>query len=273
MKNIKKALENGEVVFGATILSSDPTCVEIAGYAGYDFVFIDSEHAPASPLGKEMGELIRAAYAADVTPIVRIIDRTDFSQIRKVLDLGARGIIAPLLSTKEEAEFLVDTCFYPPEGHRGSCPCTRAARFGMVDWNEYAKKMNENLVILPLIESAQGVNNLEEICSVKGLTGFLYGHFDLAMDLGIKIDPESATPLEKQLRENPIIEGYFDDVIRIATKHGLYVACHTGDGVESAKVVKRGARIVLTGVDTCMLAALWKDFLEESKAKINKLEL
>ena len=83
MKNIKKALKNGEVVFGASILSSDPVCVEIAGYAGFDFVFIDSEHAPASPIGKEMGELIRAAYAADVTPIVRIIDCSDFSQIRK----------------------------------------------------------------------------------------------------------------------------------------------------------------------------------------------
>jgi len=87
MKNLKRALSNGEIMWGVIILSSSPVNIGISGYLGYDFAFIDSEHAAASPYGMEMENLIGAADAADITPVVRVIEN-NLSQIRKPLDFS-----------------------------------------------------------------------------------------------------------------------------------------------------------------------------------------
>lgn len=269
MKDIKKALKNGEVIFGTIIGSGNPDNIEISGYVGYDFVFIDLEHGTPSPLGKEAKDLIRAAYAADITPLVRVVNN-DAGQIKKVLDAGAKGIIAPFISTQEEAKKLVDACLYPPEGNRGASPGVRAAKFGAMSWFEYVKKSNEELIIAPIVERMQGIRNIEKICSVQGINLIFCGFLDLAMELGIKPKGESAFSELEEVLTDTAIEGYTDTLIRTATEKGVYVA-NTVTSAESAlDLVRRGCRVITSPPDTCMFVGIAKKFLEDAKSKIAK---
>ncbi len=94
MLDIKRALQNGEVLTGPFSLSGSPTLVETIGYAGFDFVIIDCQHGTTSPFGNELEQQIRAAYAADIAPVVRTADN-DRGQILKAMDFGAKGVIVP----------------------------------------------------------------------------------------------------------------------------------------------------------------------------------
>lgn len=272
MKDIKKALKNGEVLFGTIICSGNPANVEISGYLGYDFVFIDSEHATPSPYGREMEELIRAAYAADIFPIVRVI-RNDVSQIRKVVDFGAKGVIAPFIRTREEAEQVVSACFFPPEGDRGACPGIRPTKYGAMSWFDYVKQSNEEMVASVILERLQGVQNVAEICSVKGISVVWCGFFDLVMELGIRPKGDTAIAETAGMLADPTIERYTDDVIRAATEKGVYVANFISDPKSAVALVKRGCRLIASPPDTNMFTAVAKEFLEESRAVVKEARL
>lgn len=272
MKDVKKALKNGEVLFGTIICSGNPANIEISGYLGYDFVFIDSEHATPSPYGREMEELIRAAYAADITPIVRTISN-DVSQVRKALDFGAKGIIAPFINTKEDAQRLVRACFFPPEGDRGACPAIRPTKYGAMSWFDFVKQSNEETFICAILERLQGVRNVAEICSVKGVSAVWCGFFDLAMELGIRPKGDNAISETAGMLTDPTIERYTDDVIRAATEKGVYVANFIADPRSALDLAKRGCRLIASPPDTNMFTAIAKSFLEESRAVLKEARL
>lgn len=271
MKNMKKALQNGEVLFGTIISSGSAANIEISGYAGYDFVFIDCEHAPPSPLAKEIEDLIRAAYAADVMPIVRVVTN-DTVQIRKALDLGAKGIIAPFINTKEDAKKLVDACLFPPEGNRGACPGIRATKYGAISWFDFMDKSNEEVIISAILERMQGVNNVAEICSVKGLNLVWCGFFDLAMELGLRPKGESALSETVDILTDPVIEKHTDTVIRTAKQNGVYVANIATDAKSALNLVKRGCQVIASPPDNNMFLAVAKNFLDEAKACIKDIK-
>jgi len=272
MKDLKRALQSGEILFGTIITSGNSANIEISGYLGYDYVFIDSEHAPTSPLGKEMEELIRAAYAADITPLVRVV-RNDISQIRKVLDFGARGVIAPFINTKEDAKMLVNACLFPPEGDRGACPGIRPTKYGAMSWFEYMKKSNEEMIIAPILERLEGVQNVEEICSVKGINLIFLGFFDLAIELGLKPKGESAISETAELLTDPVIEKYTDTLIRIARQKGVYVANIATDAKSALNLVKRGCQVIASPPDTNMFVAVAKNYLNECKLAVTGVKV
>ena len=267
MKRILQALNDGEVLFGTIIASGNPANIEVSGYAGYDFVFIDTEHGTTGPLGKDTEELIRAAYAVDITPLVRVADN-DVSQIKKVLDAGAKGIIAPFINTKEDAKKLAQACLYPPEGNRGACPGVRAVRYGEMSWFEYMRTSNEELVIAPIIERTQGIESAEDICSVKGINLVFSGFFDLAMELGIKPKCGTALSETEAVLKDSTIERYTDSLIEKARAKGVYVANVATSAESALDFVKRGCRVIATPPDVCMLLATVKNYLDEAKAKI-----
>lgn len=259
MKDLIEAARKGEKLLGTIIVSSSPVNVEISGYLGYDFVLIDSEHATASPFGEEMENLIRAAYAADITPIVRII-KNDRAQIRKVLDFGAKGIVSPFMNTVEDAKSFVSECLFPPEGNRGGAPVVRATKYGAVSWSEYVKRANEETIIMGIIERKQGLENMDQICSVKGLNSILCGPFDLAMELGIRPKGEQAVSETLQMLTDPQILRHMDTMINTARRHGLIVG-NISWGVESSiDMFKRGCHFVALTGDNNMFIEIAKKY-------------
>ena len=135
MKNLKAELQKGEVLFGPGVISGYPSVVELLGFLGFDWAFIDTEQAAPSPSGRELERLVQAAYASDIAPTVRL-GEVNSGHINKALNFGAKAIWIAHIETAEEAERLVQYGRYAPVGERGAAPIVRAARHGTVDFDE-----------------------------------------------------------------------------------------------------------------------------------------
>jgi 2-keto-3-deoxy-L-rhamnonate aldolase RhmA len=184
-RRIRTKLEAGERVFGVTVQLPSPDNVEIAGYEGLDFVWIDAEHGTMD-LG-DINRLLRAADASGIDAIVRVPDHSP-SFIQRVLDAGATGIMAPHVRTVAEAAAVVAAAKFAPAGIRGACPSTRAVGHTSTGWVADYRRADADVLVFGLIEDPEGVENVEAIASESGLDGLLFGPFDLAQSAGLEGD-------------------------------------------------------------------------------------
>jgi 4-hydroxy-2-oxoheptanedioate aldolase len=239
-------LKSGKLLTGIWVQIPHPEIVEIIGYSGYDFVIIDLEHGH---FGFEMVEsMVRAGEASGAAALVRVPENNE-ALIMKVLDTGAAGIIVPTISTREATLKLVSASKYFPEGKRGSCPCVRSGKHFVADWTEYATRANRNTVVLPLIESVEGVANYKDIIGVRGVDGFLLGPFDLSVALG-----EGGNVNHPKVREK------FDEIISYAAsqKVPFITTIFESDPDKVAATVQeayaRGCRVFAVAIDKQILA-------------------
>jgi 4-hydroxy-2-oxoheptanedioate aldolase len=183
----KQKLDEGKVVFGGIISGFAPEMVEILALVGYDFAFFDCEHGPMSY--DQVEQMVRAAEAAGVTPIVRVPDHED-STLLRYLDRGVQGLIIPHVNTKEDAERVVAAARYFPEGHRGIAggrAHDHNINAGRVETTAF---INDNLLVIPMCEELEAVNNLEAIVSVPGVDVVHTGSSDLGQSMGNPPLPE-----------------------------------------------------------------------------------
>jgi 2-keto-3-deoxy-L-rhamnonate aldolase RhmA len=192
----KSLLREGKTALGVWGLLSDPTTIEVAGIAGLDYVLVDMEHT-----ARDIGTIEHMARAADVVGIdliVRVPDN-DAATIQHVLETGAHGIAVPKIDTAEEAARAVAAARYPLEGERGVCSMSRAARFGQLRprYAEYVEQANRDLLVIGLIETATGVENIAEILAA-GLEVAFVGRRDLSGSLGVHGAAEHPSVLAAQ---------------------------------------------------------------------------
>ena len=162
-----------------------PALVEMAGFAGFDFVVIDNEHGMASYETTE--HLLRAARASGIAPIVRCFE----ADMARVLDAGASGIKVPMVQSPEQAEKLAAKMRYPRpssqqglRGTRGSAFSTRAAGYGAFGGPGHTDRSNEHLAFIPMLETPQAIDAAAEIASVTGVDAVFIGPNDLAHAMG-----------------------------------------------------------------------------------------
>jgi 4-hydroxy-2-oxoheptanedioate aldolase len=180
-RRIRERLAANEKAFGILVQLPSADVVEIAGYTGYDFAWIDAEHGCLSL--SEVRDLIRAADASGIDSIVRIPNH-DVTYVQRVLDMGASGIIIPRISGVEEGRALAASGRYGPAGTRGACPSTRAVGHSSEDWTADYQRADQDVVMIGLIESHDGVENVEAIAQECGFDGLMFGPFDLGMSIG-----------------------------------------------------------------------------------------
>ena len=178
---LKDKLSNGEVAVGPFVNLSSGALIEIAAYAGFDFVILDTEHGPLDIPNCE--DLCRVAHGVEITPIVRVREN-DPAQILRALDIGAHGVQVPQICKKSDGEAVVNAAKYSPLGMRGVSPYTRAARY-FADGAAIFERLNETSMTLVHIEGVEGLENLEEIITVPGLDVIFLGPYDLSQSLGI----------------------------------------------------------------------------------------
>lgn len=181
---LRARVQAGERLFGSFVFLSSATVVEILGRAGLDFVILDQEHSPKS--WETLENMVRAAELTGTSPLVRVA-RVDDKEILHALELGAQGIVLPFVESGADVQRAASAMRYPPAGVRGTCTQTRVAGFGALRarFAEIAQQSNENLLLVGLIESRAGVDNIAEILSVDpGLDVVIVGRSDLATDLG-----------------------------------------------------------------------------------------
>jgi 4-hydroxy-2-oxoheptanedioate aldolase len=220
LDTFKKKISAGEVVFGPFMKTTDPAFVEIAGYAGFDFVILDMEHGPVSY--ENLQNLIRGAIIAGTVPIVRTSD-SNANSISKALDLGAMGVQIPQVQSAYEAKSCITASKFFPLGERGSCRFVRAADYSSVPSEDYFTMANNTLVILQL-EGKKAIDNLNEILEVKGIDIIFIGPYDLSQSMGFpgQVDhPEVANAMKKivdSARKRDIVLGTFTDTIESAKR-------------------------------------------------------
>ena len=175
----KEKLNAGEAVLGTFMGLGSPNVAELMSQVGLDFLVIETEHNGLD--SAEIEHLLMAIKGTDTVPIVRVPSH-EHVFIQRALDMGALGIIAPMLRTAAEAEALVAATRYPPHGTRGWGPM-RASQY-TIDTADYISRANDNIIVSALLETKEAVENLEEITSVPGLDALYLGMWDLCFSMG-----------------------------------------------------------------------------------------
>ncbi len=191
VNHIKAALARGEVMFGAWCGLPTPFPYRLMARAGFDWLMVDMEHSPID-FGL-MGEIVGAiADSHGAAPFVRV-PSASVENIKRVLDNGAWGVLAPMVNTAEEARAIVSACKFPPVGNRslGGLYAPISFETGRA---EYAAKANDEIMVMVQIESQAGLANVDEILSVPGVELAFIGPNDLLSSLGLAPTTESTEP-------------------------------------------------------------------------------
>ena len=177
----KAKLAEGKVVFGAIVNRYAPDIVELFGAIGYDFVMIDCEHG-AMHLD-QVESMVRAAEGFNITPITRVPNH-DAATILGYLDRGVQGIIVPHVNTREAAEAVARAARYYPDGQRGMGG-GRAHDYGVgTSREESTRWINAQMLVIPMVEETEAVDNLDAILSVPGVDVLHVASGDLSQSLG-----------------------------------------------------------------------------------------
>jgi len=180
-------MQEGKKSYGISLSFYADEMVELAGAMGLDFVNYDGQHAPVTP--ETIDRFARMCDGWGVTPTMRVPDQIP-SNILNYIDRGIKAITIPFVNTREEAEAMVDCCYFAPQGHR-SYTSKRVQRFGLVDdLKKMMQDTNDDLLLMPQIEDIKAYNNLDEILKVDGINVFAGGPNDLAQSMGFPGEPD-----------------------------------------------------------------------------------
>jgi len=181
-KTFRELLNSGKRFIGTYVMFPCDTEIEIMRLAGVDFVIFDLEHERLT--FSEIMPMLRTCEACGMATMVRVAGLCEKS-VKKALDMGVSAIKFPGIYQVEQAEQAVALCKYPPEGIRGSCPFVRGNNYGTEDRSTCYIKANQEVVVSVIIESVEGVRNMEKIIAVPGIDTISIGNVDLSAALGV----------------------------------------------------------------------------------------
>ena len=179
LKQLRKKLGDDEPVYGLWVTLESPSITEMAVALGLDWVVVDAEHGHLD--FKEILEHIRAAVRSDTVVLVRIAEQSA-ALIKRVLDIGADGIVVPWVETGDQLRRIVSYAHYPPAGLRG-IGAERATGWGQC-FSQHVLEADEHVMVVPIIETVTAGKNAEELCGVEGVEVFYFGPADYSATAG-----------------------------------------------------------------------------------------
>lgn len=182
MPNPREILRSGKPLIGSWINSGSPVVAELMAQFGFDFLCVDVEHSAVDlPQTQQLFQAIRSGNP-ECAAFVRL-HGVDYAFAKRYMDAGARGVIGPLVTTREEAELLVAATKYPPMGRRGVGFC-RANRYGP-DLPGECERANQESLVAVQIEDIKAVEAIDQILSVEGIDAAFIGPYDLSASMGL----------------------------------------------------------------------------------------
>ena len=191
----------GEPVYGLWCTLESASIAEMAVGLGMDWVVIDAEHGHLD--WKDIVEQVRATVRSETVALVRISHR-DTALTKRVLDIGADGVVIPWCQTRQDVEDAVSDCMFPPEGRRG-IGGERATVWGQC-FGEHTRDANEHVLVIPMIESPVTNAEMEAMCGVDGAETFLFGPADFSSNAGYRGQWEGPGVAERILEHKAIME-------------------------------------------------------------------
>jgi 4-hydroxy-2-oxoheptanedioate aldolase len=242
VSGLRQKLETNVPVFGINVYSGAPAAVEIAGLKGLDFVFIDAEHT-ALGLDLPMERMILAARLAGTAPLVRVPDSGAVG-LRKALELGAAGVIVPQVHTAQQMRAIIAATKFPPLGRRGGDSSVRSAGYGGpgFDWSDYTKRENRETLIVPMAESFEFFEEIDEILDVPGIDAVHFGPADYALSRGIEVDYSM---------RHPEVWAAMRELVSKCRPRGIKVMlpCFPAEPAKAMELIAEGGDMLLLGND------------------------
>lgn len=208
LHKITDKLAAGKVPIGSHVGFDSPFLTEALAGCGFDFIWIDAEHSALDK--KDIQNHLLACRAAGVAGIVRV-PWNDPVFIKSILDMGADGIIVPMVCSLEEAKAAAAATHYPPNGVRGM-GTRRAVNYSLWDKAEYTANEDSHIWTIVQIEHVNVVKDLEAIAALPGVSGFVIGPNDYAMSMN--------TPEQRFTAASPEAKADFDRIGEILRKTG-----------------------------------------------------
>lgn len=231
---LKRRMRAGEVLLGSWIDLVDPCACEIMADIGFDWFLIDTEQGPID-IGTLQTMLI-AMRGSSTVPLVRV-PWNDQVVIKRTLDVGAMGIIVPLVRTAQDVRDAISYARYPPAGVRGCSPRRASDYFRNID--DYLAKANDGIIVIVQIEHIDAVQNLDEILAVPDLDGIFIGPADLSNSMGFFNQPQA-----------PEVQATIAEVIRKGNAAGVCVGLAAGGTIEQlGSWAERGVQFLPVGSD------------------------
>ncbi len=248
---IKQMWADGKFVTLGWLSISHGFTAEVMARQGFDALCVDLQHGTSEL--KDVLPMLQAVSQTDTVPVVRVA-WNEPAAIMKALDLGAYGIIVPLVNNAEEAAAAVAACRYPPVGIRSNGP-VRAVHYGGAD---YVANANDEVVVMAMIETKEGLANLDEICATPGLDAVYIGPADLSFALGMA--PRGDNP-------DPVHIATCDKIRETAHANGIKAVMHCASAEFAAGAIARGFDMVMLTADLACMVAGARQQLDDFKAR------
>jgi 4-hydroxy-2-oxoheptanedioate aldolase len=255
INKFKHALQGNKPLFGLWQGIPNTTVAEIGAGAGFDWVLIDSEHAPFDV--QSIMAHLQAISIYPVSPIVRPVEG-DTALIKQLLDVGVQTLLVPMVNNAAQAKAIVAATRYPPQGIRGlGTSMARAA-----NWNrepDYLTKANNEMCVLVQIETIEGLKNVEEISAVEGVDGVFFGPSDLSASMGYLGNPGHPDVVKS-------ISKAFQQVHALGKQTGVLAVTKA----LADSYIESGAKFIGVGVDASLLANATKQLAATFIGHIDK---
>jgi 2-keto-3-deoxy-L-rhamnonate aldolase RhmA len=246
---LKAQLGSGKTLLGTWVTIGHTDVSDVLEAVGFDWLVFDTEHAPLGP--EAVSRMIQTVDSTSVCPLVRV-GAADQYLVKSALDMGAHGVVCPMVSSREEAARVVSFAKYPPAGVRGVAP-RKAAEYGNA-FADYVRTANEATVVVVQIETAEALENLDEILGTPGVDVAFVGPTDLTMSLGLIDD-----------RGNPRVVDAMKKVIDACNRHGKTPGVLAATTDEARRDVKLGFRFIGLGSDIRFMMSGAREFLRAAR--------
>jgi 4-hydroxy-2-oxoheptanedioate aldolase len=235
---LKSIWARGEAVVNGWLSIPSSFSAEVMANQGFDSLTVDMQHGVIDY--QVAVTMLQGISTTGAMPMARV-PWNDPARLMKILDAGAYGVICPMVNTRAEAEALVRACKYPPRGYRSWGP-VRASIYAGADYGDHA---NDDIVVMPMIETAEAMKNLDDILSVPGVDGVYVGPSDLSLALGLKprLDQTDAPVVEAQQK-----------IAEACKRHGVVAGIHNSTAAYALKMIAQGYQFVTLASDSRHMA-------------------
>ena len=250
LKNKLKEIweENGTVFCGWLHIPNTWTA-ELMANASWDCLTVDMQHGLHNM--ETAMQMMQAISTTETVPLARV-NWNEPGDVMRLLDMGAYGIICPMINTKTACENFVGACLYPPLGYRSFGP-TRQRIYGGSDYGVYS---NDETLTFAMVETKEAVDNIEEICSVKNLTGIFIGSGDLRLSL---------TGTNTKTEDGGLFENAVDKVLACCNASEIISGIWVPDIEQAQRMMQKGFKFIALQSDSMMLNSVANKLSQELK--------
>jgi 4-hydroxy-2-oxoheptanedioate aldolase len=243
-------LRSGDFAAGMFCFIPSEAIVDIAAYAGFDYLIFDTEHASYDVAMIE--RLVRATEAAGIASVVRL-SHPDPYLIARVLDTGCDALLFARVSSAQEAEDIVRHARLAPAGTRGSCPGSRAGNYFLMPQDDYTRRSN-TVAIAAMVETKEGLDDIEGILGVEGIDAVAVGPVDLSYSLGVSG------------RDAPEVVDAISRVSRLAREAGVGVmaSAKTLDELTTYLSREEGPRVFWYATEAYQIGHCFQELMRKS---------